>query len=326
MSRKPHHPMHTFQTALVYSERYLIHDPGTEHAENAGRLRAIVAALEESGLRGRLTVLSPTPAETSQIIRVHDAAHVERVRKACESAPANLDRDTTVSRDSYDVALLAAGGVLKAVDAVMDGRVRNAFCAVRPPGHHATRDKAMGFCLFNNVAIAARHIQDKHAIRRILIVDWDAHHGNGTQEIFYGDPEVLYFSAHQFPCYPGTGSATESGEGPGKGFTINVPMSAGSGDAEYLKAFSEILTPAAEEFKPEFVLISAGFDAHENDPLTNLNVTTEGFAALTALVKGIADTHCGGRLVSVLEGGYHPENLAAAVVAHVAVLMGRTQQ
>jgi acetoin utilization deacetylase AcuC-like enzyme len=210
---------------------------------------------------------------------------------------------------------------MAAVDAVMDGKVRNVFCAVRPPGHHATRDRAMGFCLFNNVAVAARYVQERHGLRRVLIVDWDAHHGNGTQEAFYGDNEVLYFSTHQFPCYPGSGSAGETGEGAGKGFTVNVPMQAGSGDAEYLRAFREVLVPEADKFRPEFVILSAGFDAHEGDPITDLGVTTTGFAQLTDIVKGIAEKHCGGRLVSVLEGGYDLKNLGDSVVAHVKELM-----
>ena len=203
----------------------------------------------------------------------------------------------------------------------MDGKVRNAFCAVRPPGHHALKDRAMGFCLFNNVAIAASYIQKKHKLGKVLIVDWDVHHGNGTQAAFYDDPSVFYFSAHQSPFYPGTGSAEERGAGKGVGFTLNVPLPAGCGDAEYKKAFLEKLKPAAAAFQPDFVLVSAGFDAAKDDLLGRMKVTPEGYAELTRIVKGIAEQHCQGRLVSVLEGGYNLEGLAASVEAHVRVLM-----
>jgi acetoin utilization deacetylase AcuC-like enzyme len=309
------------QTGFVYGDRYLSHDPGPEHPERPERLTAIIKALDESLLRKKLIAIEPAPAEMKWIERVHDKAHVNRVREACESAPISLDGDTTISRESFEAACLAAGGVLQAVDAVIEGKARNAFCAVRPPGHHATRDRAMGFCLFNNVAVAARYIRDGHQLSRVLIIDWDAHHGNGTQDAFYDDPNVFYFSTHQSPCYPGSGATSERGEGAGIGFTANVPMAPGSGDAEYLKAFEEILLPAADRFKPDFVLISAGFDAHEGDPITNLNVTTEGFGRMTGMVKGIAEKHCDGRLVSVLEGGYGLKNLGDSVVAHVKELM-----
>jgi len=320
-ARNPESTMNAARTGLVYSDAYLAHDPGRSHPENPDRLRTIVRALKEAGLWERLAMVPPRPADDAAIARVHDRRHIARVREACRNAPAELDGDTAVSAGSCDAAFLAAGGVMAAADAVVEGKVRNAFCAVRPPGHHATRDRAMGFCLFNNVAVAARHIQDRHGLRRILIVDWDAHHGNGTQDAFYGDPDVLYFSTHQFPCYPGSGSAGETGEGAGKGFTINVPMRAGSGDGEYLRAFREVLVPAADRFKPEFVLISAGFDAHEGDPITNLGVTTGGFAELTRIVKGIAEKHCGGRLVSVLEGGYDRGKLGDSVATHVGELL-----
>ena len=313
--------MSTGQTGLVYSDVYLTHDPGPGNPESPGRLRAIIRVLDEARLREKLNPIEPAPAELKWIARVHDKPYIERVREACERAPTDLDWDTTASEGSFDAALLAVDGVLKAVDAVMAGKVHNAFCAVRPPGHHATRSRAMGFCLFNNVAIAARYIRDRHHLSRVLIVDWDAHHGNGTQEAFYSDPNVFYFSTHQFPCYPGSGAASERGEGAGLGFTVNVPMRPGSGDAEYLMAFKDILLPAAEKFKPDFVLISAGFDAHGGEPLTNLAVTTEGFGHMTEIVKAIAERHCGGRMVSVLEGGYNLKNLGDSVVAHVKELM-----
>lgn len=313
--------MNSSRTGLVYSDIYLSHDPGRSHPEGPDRLRAVVGALNKSGLWERLEPIEAAPADISKLEQVHSREQIERIRQACRNAPSQIDWDTSVSEGSYDAALLAAGGVMAAVDAVAGGRVRNAFCAVRPPGHHATRDRAMGFCLFNNVAVAARHAQDAHGLRRILIVDWDAHHGNGTQEIFYEDPTVLYFSTHQLPGYPGSGKAGETGAGAGKGSTVNVPMEPGSGDEEYLRAFREILVPAADAFKPDLVLISAGFDAHDNEPLTNLEVSTEGFRKLTGIVKEIAARHCNGRLVSVLEGGYNLKNLGDSVVAHVKELM-----
>jgi acetoin utilization deacetylase AcuC-like enzyme len=229
--------------------------------------------------------------------------------------------DTFASPESYEVALLAAGGVLAAVDSVVAGEVSSAFCAVRPPGHHALPSRAMGFCLFNNIAIAARYLQKKHNLPKILIVDWDVHHGNGTQDVFYDDPTVLYFSVHQYPFYPGTGSRSEKGKGEGLGFTINVPLPAGSGDEEYREVFEKILKPAAYEFDPDFVLVSAGFDALEGDLLGGMRVSVEHFAEMTRFVKRIADDCCDGRLVSVLEGGYELEGLAKAVEAHLRVLV-----
>ena len=313
--------MSKWQTGFGYSNKYLTHDPGPENPERPERLTAIIKALEESHLRGELVGVEPAPAELKWIGRVHDKAHINRVREASESAPVFLDWDTTTNRESFDVACLAAGGVLQSVDAVISGEVRNAFCAVRPPGHHATRNRAMGFCLLNNVAIAAKYIQERHGLKRVLIVDWDAHHGNGTQDLFYDDSSVLYFSTHQFPGYPGSGAASERGEGVGLGFTVNVPMTPGSGYAEYLREFEGVLLPSGERFEPDLVLISAGFDAHEGDPITKLNVTTEGFRRMSEIVKGIAEKHCDGRLVSVLEGGYGLQNLGDSVVAHVKELM-----
>jgi len=216
---------------------------------------------------------------------------------------------------------MATGGVLTAVDAIIAGTIKNGFCAVRPPGHHALADAAMGFCIFNNIAIAAKYIQKKHELAKVLIVDWDVHHGNGTQAAFYNDPTVLYFSVHQYPFYPGSGAASEKGTGKGLGFTINVPLAQGSGDRDYIRIFKETLQPAAIDFDPDFVLISAGFDAHQEDLLGSMKVTTEGFATLSGIVKDIAEQCCGERLVSLLEGGYHLEGLAASVEAHIKVLL-----
>jgi len=310
------------RTGFVYSDVYLTHDTGAGHPERAARLTAIVERLKQKGLFPDLVPLKPVPASTQWITLVHTPEYVERAKQSCRSGIGYVDTpDAPASTNSYDVALMAVGGVICAVDAVTEGKARNAFCAVRPPGHHALKNRAMGFCFFNNVAIAARYIQKRHKLGKVLIVDWDAHHGNGTQAAFYDDPTVFYFSVHQSPFYPGTGHADETGEGKGLGFTLNVPLPAGSGDADYKRAFEEKLRPAAASFKPDFVLISAGFDAAKGDLLGQMNVTPQGYAELTRIVKGIAAEHAKGRLVSVFEGGYNLDALAASVEAHVRVLM-----
>ncbi len=315
-------PIAERRTGLVYDPIYLKHDTGATHPECAERLTAIVQQLGQKGLLTNLVQLRASPAAVDWINTVHSPDYVERVRKDCEAGIGYVDSpDAPACRDSYVVALNAVGGVQGAIDAVMGGKIRNAFCAVRPPGHHALNDKAMGFCLFNNVAIAAKYIQKKHQLGKVLIVDWDVHHGNGTQAAFYDDPTVFYFSVHQSPFYPGSGSADEKGTGKGLGFTRNVPLAAGAGDADYRKVFQEQLDPAAAAFKPDFVLISAGFDAAQNDLLGRMKLTPQGYADLTRIVKSIAERYCKGRLVSILEGGYNLESLAASVEAHVRVLM-----
>lgn len=310
------------RTGFVYDDVYLKHNTGAGHPERSERLTAIVSKLKSDGLLASLVPLRPSAASLDWITTIHAPGYVERVKKDCRDDTGYVDTpDAPASNRSYDVALMAAGGVLAAVDAVMKGEVRNAFCAVRPPGHHALKNRALGFCLFNNVAIAARYIQKKYGLAKVLIVDWDVHHGNGTQAAFYEDPTVFYFSVHLSPFYPNTGHADEKGEGQGTGFTLNVPLSAGCGDADYKKAFEEKLKPAADAFKPDFVLISAGFDAAQGDLLGRMKVTPEGYAALTRIVRDIAEKHCGGRLVSTLEGGYNLDALAASVEAHLRVLM-----
>ncbi len=313
-------------TALVYGDLYLEHKTGEGFPERPARLEAILKRLREKDLLPQLLLLEPTPAALEWITEIHSPAYAERVKKQCEGAGDGVVRfdgvgDVPVCRKSYDVALAAAGGVLRAVDAVMEGKARNAFCAIRPPGHHALKDKAMGFCIFNNVAIAARYIQKKHKLARVLIVDWDVHHGNGTQDLFYEDGGVLYFSTHLSPFYPGTGDAGETGKGKAEGLVINVPLAAGAGDAEVKKAYEEKLKPAALAFKPDFVLISCGFDSHVNDTLGRLAITTEGFRWMTRFVKEIAETSAKGRLISMMEGGYNLDNLANAGEAHVRALM-----
>jgi acetoin utilization deacetylase AcuC-like enzyme len=254
---------------------------------------------------------------------VHKASYVALVRKELSNVQGFRELstgDTMVSKDSLEAAEFAAGGVLNAVDAVMQGKVKNAFAAVRPPGHHATPIRGMGFCIFNNVAIAARYVQKKYGLQRVLIVDWDYHHGNGTQDTFYEDGSVFYFSTHHYGAYPGTGSPAETGSGKGAGKILNVPMPPGASDAQIEEAFRTKLVPAARSFKPDFILISAGFDGMRNDLLGVFDITPEGFAAMTRIVTGLSKELCEGRLVSVLEGGYRLDGLAESVLAHVKAL------
>ncbi len=310
------------KTGFVYHQDYLQHDMGFGHPESPDRLRAIMAKLEASGLLARVTRIDPIEASDEAITRVHTPAYLTQLKTlAPREGRASLDPDTSMSPGSLRAAYVAAGGAMAAADAIMAGRVDNAFCTLRPPGHHAERDRAMGFCLFNNVAVAVRHLQHRHGIGRVLIVDWDVHHGNGTQQTFYSDPSVLFFSTHQYPHYPGTGRATEQGEGKGEGLTVNVPMSSGEGDEEYREVFETILVPAADSFKPEFVMISAGFDAHRDDPLAGMALTEEGYGVLSRIVLDIAHRHCRGRVLSCLEGGYNLNALSASVERHVLALV-----
>jgi acetoin utilization deacetylase AcuC-like enzyme len=310
------------RTGFVYHPQYLEHDMGAGHPESPDRLRAIVARLERSGVLSRLVRIEPFPASDEWITQVHTVSYVETLkRRAPTSGRVSLDPDTSMSSGSLAAAYLAAGGAIAAADAIVAGSVEHAFCAVRPPGHHAERDRAMGFCLFNNVAIAARYLQRRHAMARVLIVDWDVHHGNGTQHTFENDPSVLFFSTHQYPFYPGTGRATETGDGRGAGATINVPMNVGEGDDTYREVFQKVLLPAADAFQPDFVIVSAGFDAHKDDPLASMGLTEEGYADLTRMVVSIARRHSRGRLLSCLEGGYNLQALSASVERHLLALL-----
>ena len=310
------------KTGLVYHPAYLGHDMGAGHPESPNRLRAIMQHLEQSGTAARLTMIAPREAEDEWIMQIHRPAYLSMLKtNAPASGRLSLDSDTSMSPGSLTAAYLAAGGALAAVDAIMNKQVEHVFCAVRPPGHHAEAGRAMGFCLFNNVAIAARYVQKKYGLKRVLIVDWDVHHGNGTQHSFEDDPSVLFFSTHQFPHYPGTGREFERGRGAGEGFTINVPMEAGEGDEEYRSVFQKSLVPVADAFKPEFVIISAGFDAHKDDPLASMGLTEEGYADLTGIVAGIAKRHAEGRIFSSLEGGYNLTALAASVDSHIQALL-----
>jgi len=310
------------RVGIVTHPAFLEHDMGRQHPESPERLRAILAQLESSGTMSKLTRIEPRKAANEWITRIHDPAYVQRLEeKAPSTGYASLDPDTSMSPGSLLAAYLAAGGAMAAVDAIMDNQVDQVFCAVRPPGHHAEANRAMGFCLLNNVAIAARYIQERYGLKRVLIVDWDVHHGNGTQHVFEDDPSVLFFSTHQYPFYPGTGSDKERGLGAGEGATINVPMSGGQGTDDFREIFQKVLLPAADAFKPEFVLISAGFDAHEDDPLASMSISDEGYGELTRLVVGIANTHCHGRIVACLEGGYDLRALSASVDQHLMALM-----
>ena len=303
---------------LVSDERMEGHEPGPGHPEAPERLQVVCAAL--SGLDGTRWA-TPQPAARTAVERVHAAAHVAHM-EAVRGRRAALDADTHVSRGSIEAAWLAAGAAVDATTAVVRGEARAAFALVRPPGHHAEPDRAMGFCLFNNVAIAAAHALAELGIERVLVVDWDVHHGNGTQSTFFQRDDVLALSLHQFPFYPGTGSADEIGAGPGRGYTVNVPFPAGRSNADYARALEDLLLPIAAEFRPELVLVSAGFDAHRADPLAEMGVTEDGFAAMTALVRDVAAEHAGGRLVLLLEGGYDLRALADSARACVDVLLG----
>lgn len=306
-------------TAIVWSDRYVDHDTG-DHPESPQRILAIERALRAAGMFDDRAVLAPQPIALEAVLAVHNERVVERVRTTCERGGGWLDHDTVVSPESFDVALLAAGGAVRAVDAVLDGLAPAAFALVRPPGHHAEPLRSMGFCLFNSIAIAARHAQQRTDNGRVAIVDWDVHHGNGTQAIFWSDPSVLFVSMHQYPFYPGTGAASERGVGAGLGTTVNVPLPAGSGDDVYRSAFETVVAPAVRAFAPDLLLVSAGFDAHMDDPLAMMRMTTDGFAALGRGVRDLAAKCCAGRLVLVLEGGYNLKALGDGVVAVVREL------
>ncbi|MBM3129381.1 MAG: histone deacetylase [Chloroflexi bacterium] len=308
-------------TAYLYSPVFLEHqEPG--HPESPERLRAIVQMLDETGLRARMTPLDPVPATDAQIEAAHAREHLARVKQLIARGGGHFDADTYANARSLDAALLAAGALTRAVDAVIAGEVDNAFAFVRPPGHHATRTRAMGFCLFNNVAIAAHHALSAHKLERVLIVDYDVHHGNGTQDIFYDSSRVLYFSTHQSPHYPGTGDWRDIGAGEGIGFTANVPLPARVGDDGFRRVFDDLLYPLAERYRPQLILVSAGYDAHWSDPLALENLTIAGYGALARTLVALARELCAGRIVFTLEGGYNLPALAHGVAATCRALLG----
>lgn len=304
------------KTGFAYHPAYMNHDTGPRHPERADRVRVALRALQRSSFWETLHSIHPTAATVEQICYAHSNNYVHHVQRCCEQS-VNLDHDTPVVPDTFNAACLSTGGVLKIAEAVMKKKISNGFALVRPPGHHATPSRSMGFCLFNHVAIAARYLQREYGIGKIAIVDWDVHHGNGTQDIFYADPSVFFFSIHQSPLYPGTGDHNETGCGEAVGTTLNIPIPAGSDDEDYIKVLKNTLKPSLIDFSPDFIIISAGFDAHHLDPLATINLTAAGFADLTDIVVEIARETAGGKIVSVLEGGYSLRGLSESVVAHV---------
>ena len=311
-------------TALIYDERFLAHDTGVGHPERADRLREVVRRLKKGGQWDRLTHLAFGAASRERLGRLHTPAYVARAFATCADRQRYLDvADSAVCGASAEIAALAVGGVLRATEAVVRGEVRNAFGLVRPPGHHAEADRSMGFCLFANAALAADAAIVDHGLERVAVVDFDVHHGNGTQHLLEDRGDVLFVSVHQHPdsCYPGTGYAHEQGRGTGAGFTLNVPLPAGSGDEAYAEAFADRVIPRLDAFAPQLLVISAGFDAAAADPLAQMEVSTAGFAAMTGALLAVAERHAGGRVVSVLEGGYDLGALGAGVMTHVEALL-----
>jgi acetoin utilization deacetylase AcuC-like enzyme len=300
-------------TGIVRDNRYMDHVANTYHPESHQRLEVLYRMLQETEMKGKFIEVQPRMATREELELIHVPRYIQLVASTAGQACTMLDPDTYACSKSYETAKLAAGGTLVAVDRVLGGELDNAFAFVRPPGHHAESNQAMGFCLFNNVAIAAGYALKTHKLRKALIIDWDLHHGNGTQHSFYERADVLYFSTHQFPYYPGTGYVNEVGSGTGKGFTVNVPLSPGPGDAEYMQIFEDILEPIAMEYKPDIVFVSAGFDIYYQDPLGGMQVTPEGFANLAKIVLEFAKETCKGKVVFVLEGGYHLDGLRDSV-------------
>ena len=304
------------KTGIVRDDFYKKHNMGSFHPECPERLEVIYKMLGDQDIADRYTIINPREATEEEITAIHTPEYYHRVAEtANRNGLTSLDPDTSACPDSFRAAKLAAGGLLSLVDSIQKGSVNNGFAFVRPPGHHAEKNKAMGFCIFNNVAIAAAKLISHYRLNKILIADWDLHHGNATQHSFYNNPQVLYFSTHQYPYYPGTGSFEEVGDGKGKGFTVNVPLRPGAGDNEYILIFREILQPLAREFRPDFILLSAGFDTYYQDPLGGMRVTPEGFAALTQLLIESANELCQGKLAITLEGGYNLEGLRDSVKA-----------
>lgn len=304
--------MKTIRTGIVKDWRYREHNPGTFHPESPQRVEAIYEMLERD-IHFPLQTIEPRSASEGEILYIHSPSHLQRIKETSGKERMSLDPDTATSPRSYEIALLAVGGVLKAADEIMKEKIENGFAAVRPPGHHAEPHRAMGFCLFNNVAIAAEHLVRKHRLQKILIVDWDLHHGNGTQIAFYSRKDILYFSTHQYPYYPGSGFWDEVGRGEGEGYTVNVPLYPGKGDEEYLFIFKKILEPIASTFKPEFILVSAGFDIYSGDPLGGMRVSEKGFGFLAAELIAMARKFSQGRILFVLEGGYNLNGLSQGV-------------
>lgn len=308
-------------TGFLFDPRFLEHDTGPGHPECPERLSETLKYLKTLPWFSGLKHLSSKRAELDWLTAIHGLSYIKRAQETCLSGLSYLDsQDVGISKNSFEIALLAAGGALELADQVMSGKIQNGFALLRPPGHHAEKDSAMGFCLFNNAAILAKYLQKKHGLEKIVILDWDVHHGNGTQHAFGTDPSVFYISLHQFPFYPGTGASWETGEGRGKGATLNCPMPEGSDDKDYEKSFTGKIIPAMKLFKPDAVIISAGFDAHKRDPLAGINLTTDFFGWMTERVLETAAQYSGGRIISLLEGGYNLRELPKCVALHLQKL------
>ncbi|MDD4857262.1 MAG: histone deacetylase [Candidatus Krumholzibacteria bacterium] len=306
---------------VIWHELFTKHLEGYSHVECPQRVEAILKRIKKSPIASSLLFIEAEPAKIEWIERVHDHEYVKAILSLDIDEAVILDwGDTVATKASPAAALHAAGAGVQAASLVLDGKISSAFCCVRPPGHHAERNRAMGFCIFNNIAIAAAHLIEAEGLERVAIVDWDVHHGNGTERTFIDDDRVLYISLHQYPHYPGTGNSSTTGTGKGEGYTINLPMGAGAGDSDYLAAFRTCIIPALDDFKPEFILISAGFDGHEDDPLSSTVLTTSAFRTMTVLLKASAEKHCKGRIVSLLEGGYDIQALVESVEEHITAL------
>ena len=307
------------KTAVVVDKEYLKHQPGDAHPERPERVKVLLDLAAELD-RGKFPLLAPMPASRADIEATHGKDYVRLIEATAAHDVYALDGDTITCRDSFNVGVLAVGGFLHLIDAIAAKEFQNGFALVRPPGHHALRNRAMGFCLFNTMAIAAEYVKRAHGAKKVMIMDWDVHHGNGTQDAFYDDPSVLFISTHQFPFYPGSGAVNEVGIGAGEGFTLNIPLPAGCADAEYLQVFQEIIVPAAERYQPDWILVSAGFDPHRRDPLGGMGVTEAGFAAMARQLLALADKFTGARIAFLLEGGYNLAGLKNSVAAVLNVM------
>ena len=310
------------KVGIVYSKEFLKHKLHNYHPEKPERISFVMDYLKTTGTLSKLKELSFTPVDEKWLVTIHSRDYIDFVKKSCQSGSVVLDSvDTYINQDSFEIAKLAVGGCVKAADEVISGELESCFCCVRPPGHHAEYDRAMGFCVFNNVAIVAKYLQKQHKIEKIAIIDWDVHHGNGTQNSFYEDSSVFYFSTHQYPFYPGTGTEKEKGENSGTGFTLNIPLLTACTDQEFESEFKTKFVPVMEKFKPEILLISAGFDAHSSDPLSSMKMTENGFGNLTRILKLVAGEYCENRIISILEGGYNLKALATSIEQHIQVLL-----
>lgn len=310
------------KTAIFKNDLFLMHDPGQNHPERIDRLRVIYSFIDNPEVHKKFIFPSFAPAEIEHIERNHDRSLVDRVAATAGKSYDFLDQDTATSAQSFEAACYAAGSVMKGVDLLMEKEIENGFALVRPPGHHAERGRSMGFCLFNNIAVAAHHARQKHGLERVMIVDWDLHHGNGTQFSFYDSPETLYISTHQYPYYPGTGSLEEVGAGPGEGYTVNIPLPGGLGDEDYAAIFNDIVVPVGKAYDPQLILVSAGFDIYHGDPLGSMSVGPAGFSYMTRSLVQLAEDVCEGRVLFTLEGGYNLKGQRDGALAVLSELLG----